>query len=171
MAKASSVSGLPEHDRVRDEHPCDPSPLIIAADTIVVLRSAILGKPRDPDHALSMLRRLAGKTHTVITGCALLSTETSRSFAVRSRVSMWRCPESLLQAYARSGEPSDKAGAYAVQGMGACLVQGITGSWSNVVGLPVAELVQALLEMNAIAPAGAPAAVSPDHLSAPQNGA
>lgn len=129
-----------------------PSPLLIAADTIVVLQRRILGKPRDPEHALSMLRALAGKTHTVITACSLWKDGREECFAVRSKVRMWDCPEELLAAYARSGEPADKAGAYAVQGAGAFLVKSIEGSWSNVVGLPLAELVQALLALRAIAP-------------------
>ena len=129
-------------------------PLVIAADTIVVLRGRILGKPRDSEHALDMLRKLAGKKHTVITGCALLKAGASRSFTVQSHVVMWKCPDDLLRAYAESGEPLDKAGAYAVQGMGAFLVQRIIGSWSNVVGLPLAELVQVLVEMRAIAADG-----------------
>ena len=127
-------------------------PVIIAADTIVALRSRILGKPQTPGEAFAMLRDLSGKSHTVITGCALLDGQAPRVFAVRSTVRMWDCPDALLRAYADSGEPADKAGAYAIQGLGACLVRGITGSWSNVVGLPLAELVQALTHMRAIAP-------------------
>ena len=150
FAKASSVLALPEYSAAISENPSAATPLVIAADTIVVLRNRILGKPRDPEHALDMLRKLAGKKHTVITGCALLNGGTSHTFAVQSHVHMWNCPENLLRAYALSGEPMDKAGAYAVQGMGAFLVERITGSWSNVVGLPVAELVQILIEMRAI---------------------
>ena len=136
-------------------HRLPDQPVIIAADTVVVFRNRILGKPQTPEDALDMLRKLSGNSHTVITGCALLSGGTSRTFAVRSTVRMWECPDALLRAYARSGEPADKAGAYAIQGMGACLVEGISGSWSNVVGLPLAELAQALMEMEAIIPAAA----------------
>lgn len=149
------------------------APVVIAADTIVVLDGAILGKPKDAEHAFAMLSALAGRTHSVISGCALLRgplrDDAARCFtpapegaepdpqsrvfcyAVESRVRMWRCPESLLRAYARSGEPLDKAGAYAVQGAGAFLVERLEGSWSNVVGLPLAETVRALLAMEVIA--------------------
>ena len=97
-----------------------------------------------------MLRGLAGNTHRVITGCALLAAGMSHTFAVQSHVRMWNCPDDLLRAYAFSGEPMDKAGAYAVQGMGAFLVESITGSWSNVVGLPLAELIQTLTDLRAV---------------------
>ena len=147
LAKAASILALPEYSVPPGK---GASPVIIAADTVVALRKQILGKPRDPEHALATLRSLSGKRHTVITGCALLSAETNCTFAVRSRVEMWDCPDDLLRAYASSGEPMDKAGAYAVQGLGAFLVRRITGSWSNVVGLPLAELVQALMGMRAI---------------------
>ena len=150
------------------------APLIIAADTIVVLDNRILGKPKDAGHAFAMLSSLTGRTHTVISGCALLRALPLESggerclapaaqgdlptpqtpffcFAVETRVHMWNCPEPLLRAYAMSGEPLDKAGAYAVQGAGAFLVERLEGSWSNVVGLPVAELVRALLHMGVLA--------------------
>lgn len=129
-------------------------PIVIAADTIVVLRNRILGKPRDTDEAFAMLSLLAGQTHTVITGCTLLSSRfpEPRSFAVSSSVSMWACPAPLLKSYAESGEPLDKAGAYAVQGAGAFLISRIEGSWSNVVGLPLAEMIETLLELQAIIP-------------------
>ena len=152
LAKAAGAAMLPEYAAIRAASP-SAHPVVIAADTIVVLGRRILGKPRDAGHALDMLRALAGKKHRVITGCALLDNGTGRSFAVQSRVLMWDCPDELLRAYVSGGEPMDKAGAYAVQGVGACLVQHIAGSWSNVVGLPLAELVQTLLEINAIAPA------------------
>jgi len=158
----------------------DPAPVVIAADTIVVLDghgNHILGKPGDPDRAYSMLSSLAGKTHMVITGCVIaeLGTATSpaepgpaapangshgpydkcsilHAFSVQSQVSMWDAPPELLHAYAQSIEPLDKAGAYAAQGAGAALVRSINGSWTNVVGLPLAELVEALLRMQIIAP-------------------
>lgn len=168
--------------------------VIIAADTVVLLEGRIYGKPRDHAEALSMLRDLAGRTHSVITGCALLqlparfaAQPASRSsapasslnlkdaarsaasaspasvvvpeameaaaFAVKSRVSIWQAPDALLQAYAASGEALDKAGGYAVQGAGACLVQAVEGSWTNVVGLPLAELMLHLLRLGAVRPA------------------
>ena len=126
--------------------------VIIAADTVVALNGRILGKPENHEEALQFLRLLSGTTHEVITGCALESTGLHRHFFCRSLVSMWACPDALLAAYAAGGEPMDKAGAYAVQGQGAMLVESIHGSWSNVVGLPLAETIQALLEVGAIVP-------------------
>jgi septum formation protein len=130
-----------------------PAPVVIAADTIVVLEGEILGKPRDAEAAFAMLSVLSGKSHSVITGCAILdgAADAPRLFAVESRVHMWPCPPEALLAYARSPEPLDKAGAYAVQGVGAVLVRSIKGSWSNVVGLPLAELLEELLALGAIA--------------------
>lgn len=153
LAKAEGVAALLRDPQTAAAF-CAP-PLVVAADTIVVLHERILGKPRDSSDAFAMLRELSGKKHSVITGCALLALDAShcRSFAASSDVVMWQCPEPLLRAYAYSGEPLDKAGAYAVQGAGAFLVKSLEGSWSNVVGLPLAELVQELLACGAIAPA------------------
>lgn len=124
--------------------------VIIAADTVVALDGRIFGKPRNPEEALEFLRLLSGTTHEVITGCALEGAGLREHFFCRTLVSMWACPDALLSAYAAGGEPMDKAGAYAIQGQGAVLVDSIQGSWSNVVGLPVAETIQALLRMGAI---------------------
>lgn len=124
--------------------------VIIAADTVVALNGRILGKPRDHAQALEFLRLLSGTTHEVITGCALESTSLREYFSCRALVRMWPCPDELLAAYAAGKEPMDKAGAYAIQGEGAVLVDSIRGSWSNVVGLPLAEIIQALLRMGAI---------------------
>lgn len=132
-----------------------PPYAVIAADTVVVLDGRPLGKPDSAGDAFAMLSLLAGRSHTVVTGCALLAADAGggrrATFAVQSRVSMWACPEPMLRAYAASGEPLDKAGAYAVQGKGAFLVERIEGSWSNVVGLPLAELVRELLELGIVA--------------------
>lgn len=136
--------------------------VIIAADTVVALGGRILGKPRNPEEALEFLRLLSGTTHEVITGCALESTGPRERFFCRTLVSMWACPDELLAAYAAGGEPMDKAGAYAIQGQGAVLVDSIRGSWSNVVGLPLAETVQALLRMGAIAAGPPPPFVDQD---------
>ncbi len=131
---------------------------VLAADTVVALEGDIMGKPKDHAEAFAMLKHLAGATHTVFTGCCLLLPESSgraeRLFSGKSLVSMWACPEEALYAYAQSEEPMDKAGAYAVQGAGAFLVSRIEGSWSNVVGLPLSDLVEVLLENGVIMPGG-----------------
>ncbi|GHV52951.1 Maf-like protein [Deltaproteobacteria bacterium] len=130
---------------------------ILAADTVVSVDKDIFGKPDSPREALAMLKRLNGRSHDVITACCLLRPDGSSkryakdSFAVTSRVEFWDCPEPLLIAYARGEEPLDKAGAYAAQGVGAFLTRSLSGSWSNVVGLPMSEVVERLLSRNIIA--------------------
>jgi septum formation protein len=132
-----------------------PEAVIVAADTVVVIENEILGKPDDADHAMLMLSRLAGNDHRVLTGCALLAPGGAEpvTFAVETSVTM--APQALetLMAYANCGEPLDKAGAYAIQGVGGFMVSSIRGSYSNVVGLPLAEVVEALTALRAIRPA------------------
>lgn len=133
-----------------------PDCLVIAADTIVVLGSEIMGKPRDAAHAVQMLERLAGHTHQVITGCCLFppggNGRKPTTFAAFSDVAMLQADRRTLAAYVATGEPMDKAGAYAIQGKGGFLVERVSGSYTNVVGLPLAKLTRALLEMGAILP-------------------
>jgi septum formation protein len=132
-----------------------PDAAIIAADTIVVVTNVIMGKPRDPAHALEMLTRLAGCTHQVITGCCIYPPQgqngrAARAFSAFSDVGMIPATEDMLRAYIATGEPMDKAGAYAIQGKGGFLVERVSGSYTNVVGLPLAKTTRALLEMGAI---------------------
>lgn len=130
-----------------------PEACTIGADTIVVLGQEIMGKPADDMHALDMLSRLTGVTHEVITGvCVVLPSGQTISFAVSTKVTMAHHPLSSLVAYIRTGEPADKAGAYAIQGIGSFLVERIDGSWSNVVGLPLVELLDVLVQHGTIAP-------------------
>lgn len=125
---------------------------ILGADTIVVLGQEVLGKPGNKREAFSMLRRLSGKEHRVITGFCLLTPEakTAHSEAVVTRVTFKALTRQEILGYIATGEPFGKAGSYAIQGIGAFLVQGITGSYSNVVGLPLCALVKALLATGAI---------------------
>lgn len=125
---------------------------ILAADTIVVLNGHILGKPASHDEALNMLRALSGGRHTVITACCLLVDSIEDSFYVKSTVHMWRPPDEVLSAYAATEEPMDKAGGYAIQGSIGFLIRSINGSWSSVVGLPLAEVVQKLFIHKVIIP-------------------
>ncbi|HEU4368919.1 MAG TPA: Maf family protein [Methylomirabilota bacterium] len=115
--------------------------VVLAADTIVVLDGEPFGKPAGPDEARTMLRRLRGRWHEVVTGVGVVEALTGRSDAVSvvSRVRMADYGEAEIEAYVASGEPLDKAGAYAIQGRGAALVAGLEGSFTNVVGLPLAE--------------------------------
>ncbi len=128
--------------------------VLLAADTIVALDGDILGKPADRDHALSMLRRLAGNVHEVISAVCLLGPRDEEIlFHDVSRVRFAPWPEEVLAAYAATGEPDDKAGAYAIQGQGAVLVEAVAGSWSTVVGLPVSRLAQEMLSRGWLTPA------------------
>jgi septum formation protein len=116
--------------------------LIIAADTIVVLGDQILGKPPSFSAACEFLRRLSGKTHSVITGVSLIESGSTKSWegCEETLVTFRALSESEIHDYVSSGEPMDKAGAYAIQGGGGKFVSSYSGSWSNVVGLPLEKL-------------------------------
>jgi nucleoside triphosphate pyrophosphatase len=116
--------------------------LVLAADTTVTLGGKLLGKPLGPGEALAMLRELAGRTHEVWTSCALTRADSalSASCVASARVRFRPWDEGLARWYVGTGEPFDKAGAYGLQGRGVLLTEGIEGSWSAVVGLPLEEL-------------------------------
>ncbi|HYV46913.1 MAG TPA: Maf family protein [Myxococcaceae bacterium] len=120
-----------------------PGALVLAADTSVVLGDRILGKPAGEAEAREMVRALSGRRHSVLTGVALDGA--ARASAV-VETAVWFRPlsEAEIAWYASTGEPLDKAGAYAIQGAGGVLVQRIEGSASNVVGLPLAETAELL---------------------------
>jgi septum formation protein len=113
--------------------------LVLAADTVVVIDGALLGKPRDPEDARRMLGRIAGREHTVLTGVALEEPGRDRRIAevASSRVRMAPLTRERIEWYVATGEPLDKAGSYAVQGIGALFVEEIFGNYTNVVGLPL----------------------------------
>jgi septum formation protein len=115
---------------------------VLAADTEVVCDGDVLGKPGSPEAAFAMLRRLAGRTHDVITGLCLLKDGEERSGLARTVVTMSSMTDDEIAAYARTGEPYDKAGGYHVHGRGAFFIEGIAGSPSNVAGLPVRLLYE-----------------------------
>ncbi|ATB46998.1 Maf family protein [Corallococcus macrosporus] len=121
-----------------------PGAWVLAADTTVALGAELMGKPRDAGEAQAMLTRLSGRTHDVYTGVALAGRH-EEALVVHTRVTFRALSAAELAWYANTGEPLDKAGAYAIQGRGGVLVAGVEGSPSNVVGLPLAETV-ALLE-------------------------
>ena len=120
--------------------------VLLGADTIVAIDREILGKPGNPESASRMLRRLSGRVHEVWTGLSLVHAEDARAVtqAVRSIVKFARLDDAEIERYIATGEPLDKAGAYAVQGHGALYVEAIEGSYSNVVGLPLSHLKHAL---------------------------
>ncbi len=120
--------------------------VILAADTVVVLDGVPLGKPADRRDARAVLRRLRGQVHTVLTGVHVLDVRSRRQAAGISRTRVWMRPvsDAGIEAYLRTREPVDKAGAYAIQGRGAALVARYRGPYDNVVGLPL-HLVRRLL--------------------------
>jgi len=121
--------------------------IVLAADTIVVLDGMPLGKPSGREEARDMLVRLRGRQHEVLTGVAIVDGKSGRaaSTTVVSRVLMAAYPDATIETYVASGAPLDKAGAYAIQDLQGALVDGIVGSYTNVIGLPV-ETTRRLLE-------------------------
>ncbi|PID41010.1 MAG: septum formation inhibitor Maf [Proteobacteria bacterium] len=125
---------------------------VIGADTIVTIDDRILGKPGDPDEAREMLWQLSGHAHAVYTGYAIVCKAKSVLVceAIKTDVQFKTLNADEIDRYIRTGEPFDKAGAYAIQGMGTFLVRNINGSYTNVVGLPVCEVVEDLLRLGAV---------------------
>lgn len=125
--------------------------LLIAADTIVVLNNRLFGKPKDEKEAKIMLKNLSGKAHMVLSGLYVMYHTISnkiqeRTICVSSKVYIKSLSDQEIDRYVLSGEPMDKAGAYAAQGIGAYMIQKIEGSYTNVVGLPLCELITILME-------------------------
>jgi len=145
LARARALHDLPNTGKI----------LVLAADTIVWHENEILTKPRDAAEAVRMLRRLRGQTHTVFTGVCLRA-ETEYSVATEysveheaTRVTFGCASDEWIESYVATGEPLDKAGAYAAQGRGALLVERIEGDFWNVVGLPVARVARMLARAGA----------------------
>jgi septum formation protein len=120
--------------------------IIIAADTFIVLKNRVLGKPRNAKEAGQMLRILSGKAHSVITGFTIMDTGSGKtsSRSVKTEVYFKKLSSQNISAYVKSKEPLDKAGAYAIQGLGAVFVEKIEGDFFNVVGLPLCALSECL---------------------------
>ena len=127
-----------------------PRDVVLGADTIVVVDETILGKPRDADDAACMLRLLSGRVHRVITGVCLAGPGgvQARTSSESTLVTMTEISDAEIRAYVATGEPMDKAGAYAIQGMASRWIPRIEGDYSNVVGLPVALVYRMLREGN-----------------------
>lgn len=142
-----------------------PPRWVLGADTVVTVDGLLLGKPADAAEARGMLERLAGREHFVVTGFAILDLERDKEGiqAVTTRVRFKPMSRGEVDAYIAAGESMDKAGAYAIQGVGGYLVEAIEGSYSNVVGLPVAQVVAMFEEMGAwdLLPYPAPGARRP----------
>ena len=124
-----------------------PESIVIGADTIVVIDGKILGKPADKEDACAMLRLLSGREHKVITGVCLANNGEVSAFQKTSLVKFYELTDAEIEAYVSTLEPMDKAGSYGIQGKGCTLVEGISGDYFNIVGLPVAATVRAIKEM------------------------
>ena len=138
IAKAHAV--LPRHS----------GDVVLGADTTVVLDGEIFGKPVDDAEAALMLRKLSGRTHEVLTGVALVTADGERSTVERTTVAVAALSDDEVSWYVASGEPRDRAGAYAIQGLASRFISRVDGSYPNVVGLPVAAVLQLLKEMGLI---------------------
>lgn len=123
---------------------CNEDDIIIAADTIVVCDSLVMGKPRSEADAFSMLRRLSGREHQVMTGLTVQAEEYQETVSVTTTLRMRHLSDEEIRAYIATGEPMDKAGAYAIQGLAAMFVVGLDGDYYNVMGLPVCTLATIL---------------------------
>lgn len=118
--------------------------LVIASDTEVVLEERVFGKPKDADDAVEMLQLLSGRTHEVISAVCMVSAKQEHSDVCVSRVRFAELDEAEITAYVATGEPFGKAGAYAIQGRGATLIEHLEGSYSGVMGLPLFETARLL---------------------------
>jgi septum formation protein len=129
-----------------------PGDWVLGADTIVTIDGEFLGKPRTTDEARCMIRKLSGREHTVITAFTLVNSERTEVIrrAVASQVRFKNVPDDEVEWYVGTDEPYDKAGGYAVQGKASFLISEIHGSWTNVVGLPLCEVVEALKELGLV---------------------
>jgi len=131
VARRLAERGLPAHP-------------VLGADTEVVVEGDILGKPRDRTHAAGMLRRLSGRTHTVLTAICLVTAASEHSALSESRVTFAALADAAIAHYLETGEADDKAGAYAIQGRAASFIARLEGSYSGVMGLPLYELFETL---------------------------
>lgn len=140
--KASAfLNGLGKHE------------LVLTADTVVILEDKILGKPIDAKDAFEMLRQLSGKTHKVITGVCLITTNYEHSFSDMTEVTFSEFTDDMIHYYISKHQPFDKAGAYGVQEfLGMVGVEKMNGSFYNVMGLPIHKVFQALNELNEVSP-------------------
>ncbi|MBP9718856.1 MAG: septum formation inhibitor Maf [Candidatus Levybacteria bacterium] len=123
-----------------------PDAIIIAADTIIDSKGEILGKPRNMDDARRMIKKLQGKTHSVITGFTLLDNKLKKTHtdSVETKVTFRKLGDAEIKTYLKIEKPMDKAGGYGVQGIGAVLLEHIDGDFYNVVGLPLSKIIPSL---------------------------
>lgn len=141
IEKAPEYLALKKAEHIAKDH---RDSIVIGSDTGVFYGGQMLGKPNNDDDAKRMLKMLSGKTHSVITGCAIVKGNEKITFSCETRVTFYELSEQEIKDYVSTGECRDKAGAYGIQGLGALLVKEIRGDYFNVVGLPVAELYRKL---------------------------
>ncbi len=129
-----------------------PGSWVIGADTIVTIDNTVLGKPGHPDEARQMLEHLSGQSHRVLTGYAIVCKHKQARIVnvIQTDVEFKSLTAGEIEWYIHTDEPFDKAGAYAIQGLGTFLVRRINGSYTNVVGLPVCEVIETLIEMGVV---------------------
>jgi len=125
-----------------------PDSAVIAADTIVVTKSEILGKPKDEKDAVEMLKNLSGAWHEVITGVCILFKDKKALFSEKTRVHFKELDDDFISWYVQTKEPMDKAGAYGIQGFGAMLVDRIEGDFYNVMGFPISSIMDRLKRLD-----------------------
>lgn len=140
VRELSLRKGRAVRELLKAEGTWDEETLIIASDTVVAANGEILGKPRDNADAARMLRLLSGSAHHVVSGVALLTGDREIADAEKTAVRFAAMSEKDIEWYVKSGEPADKAGAYAVQGLASLFIEGLDGDYFNVVGLPVHRL-------------------------------
>ena len=136
-----------QNAKLKSEHIAanHPNATVIGADTLVALRDRPLGKPTDLNHAFQMLKSLIGQTHVVCTGvCLTQHNQRQESFVVQTTVTFRDLSDDQIRAYLGMINPLDKAGSYAAQDHGEFIIESTKGSWTNVVGLPMQELIEAL---------------------------
>ena len=126
----------------------DSEVVILAADTTVVLHGNILGKPESKEHSVQMLNELSGTRHDVLTGVSICRGSRTETFCVRTEVTFRQLDKREIAWYWETGEPQDKAGSYGLQGAGAAFVETLTGSYSNVIGLPLSETILMLRDFS-----------------------
>ena len=146
VRELSLRKGRAVRELLKAEGAWDEETLIIASDTVVAAKGEILGKPQDDADAARMLRMLSGSAHHVVSGVALLLGDREIADAEQTAVRFATMSEKDIEWYVKSGEPADKAGAYAVQGLASLFIEGLDGDYFNVVGLPVHRLELLLQE-------------------------
>jgi len=139
-------------EKARDVGKITPDSWVLGADTVVYINGTILCKPKTREEALDMLRRLSGQEHSVLTGFSVLNVSKGKGErgSVETAVKVKLLSPVEMEWYVQTGEPFDKAGAYAIQGIGSFMVESIRGSYTNVVGLPVCEVIVVLVRLVAI---------------------